>query len=123
MAKYVVPFLFCFTLLACEFDVPITDDIPDRFRMMQVRDVDVPDPVSEMEVMTYVYIQMLLDHHGARYCSDPDFVENIINTHVSDKSEFDMDRYLEVEEAIAHSRRLRYIMFRVYEDIAYALID
>jgi hypothetical protein len=121
MAKFVVPFLFCFALLACEFDVPITDDIPDRFRMMQVRDVDVPKPVSEMEVMTYVYIQMLLDHHGARYCSDPDFVENIINTHVSDRSEFDMDRYLEVEEAIADSPRLRNMMFRISRDMALAV--
>lgn len=123
MAKFVVPFLFCFALLACEFDVPITDDIPDRFRMMQVRDVDVPKPVTEMEIVAYAYIQMLLDKHDIRRTADPNFVGHLIKTRISQKSGFDVARYRVVEKAIEGSLRLRSMMFRVYEDMAYTLVD
>ncbi len=122
MMKRVVPFLFCFMLLGCDFDVPLTDDIPDRVRMMQVRDVDYPEPITEAEVMAYAYIQQLIRQHDVVHMSD-DQIESLISMHICKSCDFDIARYREVEEAIEKSFRLRNMMFNVDHQLAVALTD
>ncbi len=122
MMKRVVPFLFCFMFLGCEFDVPLTDDIPDRVRLMQVRDVDYPEPVTEAEVMAYAYVQMLMRQHDA-FCTLDDRIEYFISHYFCQDCDFDIKRYREVGEAIERSYRMRNMMFNVHQDMAVALID
>lgn len=123
MLKYFVPFLFCFALLACEVDVIATEELPERIRMMQPYDADYPEPVTEAEVMTYVYIQILLDQYNSNHRADADFVEYIIGNYISDETDFDRARYEEVEKIIENSKRLRNMSHRIAYDLKYVFAD
>ncbi len=123
MLKYFVLFLFCFALLACEVDVIATEELPERIRMMQPYDADYPEPVTEAEVMTYVYIQVLLDRYNSYHRADAAFVEYIIDNYISDETGFDIARYEEVEKTIEESKRLRNMSHRISYDLEYVYAD
>jgi len=123
MLKYVFPFLFCFTILACEVDVIATEELPERIRMMQPYNADYPKPVTEAEVMTYVYIQTQLNKYGANQRVSVDLVEYIIQNYICEEAGFDRARYDEVETAIESSRRLRNIKHQISYTLDYFYTD
>jgi hypothetical protein len=119
MLKYFAPFLISVFLLSCEYDVTMIDDFPDRIPMMQVSDVVKPKPVTEADVMVYIYINNIIENKLQKEVTDPGIVSYVIDRYVAAGSGLDANYYNEISRAVHASNRLTKFMRMIEIDLVY----